>query len=119
MAWDSQAAILRKKVFLVLKQTLLLKQYFITNFFQKHKINLLLLVLLQAGGHVHRPADAEGLIAHTSTSPQQIPEQPNFADFSQFEVFAASGVNEEEEEETEKHSEVLQVCKALLYSLAC
>ncbi|XP_066471270.1 ralBP1-associated Eps domain-containing protein 1 isoform X5 [Tiliqua scincoides] len=65
----------------------------------------------QAGGHVHRPADAEGLIAHTSTSPQQIPEQPNFADFSQFEVFAASGVNEEEEEETEKHSEVLQVEK--------
>lgn len=58
---------------------------------------------------MHRPVDAESLIAHTSTSPQQIPEQPNFADFSQFEAFAASGVNEEEEDEIETHSEVLQV----------
>ncbi|XP_051471843.1 ralBP1-associated Eps domain-containing protein 1 isoform X11 [Apus apus] len=64
-----------------------------------------------AGPHVHRPVDAEGLIAHTSTSPQQIPEQPNFADFSQFEAFAASGVNKEEEDEIETHSEVLQVEK--------
>ncbi|XP_051648428.1 ralBP1-associated Eps domain-containing protein 1 isoform X10 [Manacus candei] len=61
-----------------------------------------------AGPHVHRPVDAEGLIAHTSTSPQQIPEQPNFADFSQFEAFAVSGVNKEEEDEIETHSEVLQ-----------
>uniref|UniRef100_A0A8C0GVD1 RALBP1 associated Eps domain containing 1 n=1 Tax=Chelonoidis abingdonii TaxID=106734 RepID=A0A8C0GVD1_CHEAB len=60
------------------------------------------------GPHVHRPVDAESLIAHTSTSPQQIPEQPNFADFSQFEAFAASSVNEEEEDEIETHSEVLQ-----------
>ncbi|XP_044279550.1 ralBP1-associated Eps domain-containing protein 1 isoform X5 [Varanus komodoensis] len=65
----------------------------------------------QAGSHVHRPADTEGLIAHTSTSPQQIPEQPNFADFSHFEVFAASGVNEEEDEEIEKHPEISQVEK--------
>ncbi|KAM6406670.1 ralBP1-associated Eps domain-containing protein 1 isoform 21-T21 [Pluvialis apricaria] len=64
-----------------------------------------------AGPHVHRPVDAEGLIAHTSTSPQQIPEQPNFADFSQFEAFAVSGVSKEEEEEIETHSEVLQVEK--------
>ncbi|XP_074020391.1 ralBP1-associated Eps domain-containing protein 1 isoform X6 [Numenius arquata] len=61
-----------------------------------------------AGPHVHRPVDAEGLIAHTSTSPQQIPEQPNFADFSQFEAFAVSGVSKEEEDEIETHSEVLQ-----------
>ncbi|XP_030344923.1 ralBP1-associated Eps domain-containing protein 1 isoform X19 [Strigops habroptila] len=61
-----------------------------------------------AGPHVHRPVDAEGLIAHTSTSPQQIPEQPNFADFSQFEAFAVSGVNKEEDDEIETHSEVLQ-----------
>ncbi|XP_072499562.1 ralBP1-associated Eps domain-containing protein 1 isoform X11 [Notamacropus eugenii] len=60
------------------------------------------------GPHVHRPVDAEGLITHTSTSPQQIPEQPNFADFSQFEVFAASSVNEEPDDETEKHPEVFQ-----------
>uniref|UniRef100_A0A8C0D572 RALBP1 associated Eps domain containing 1 n=1 Tax=Balaenoptera musculus TaxID=9771 RepID=A0A8C0D572_BALMU len=59
------------------------------------------------GPIVHRPVDADGLITHTSTSPQQIPEQPNFADFSQFEVFAASNVNEEQDDEAEKHPEVL------------
>uniref|UniRef100_A0A8C3KSU3 RALBP1 associated Eps domain containing 1 n=1 Tax=Chrysolophus pictus TaxID=9089 RepID=A0A8C3KSU3_CHRPC len=64
-----------------------------------------------AGPHVHRPVDADGLISHTSTSPQQIPEQPNFADFSQFEAFAASGVNKEEDDEIETHSEALQVEK--------
>uniref|UniRef100_A0A2K6KDF4 RALBP1 associated Eps domain containing 1 n=1 Tax=Rhinopithecus bieti TaxID=61621 RepID=A0A2K6KDF4_RHIBE len=61
------------------------------------------------GPAVHRPVDADGLITHTSTSPQQIPEQPNFADFSQFEVFAASNVNEEQDDEAEKHPEVLPV----------
>ncbi|KAF7483806.1 Hypothetical predicted protein [Marmota monax] len=61
------------------------------------------------GPTVHRPVDADGLMTHTSTSPQQIPEQPNFADFSQFEVFAASNVNEEQDDEAEKHSEVLPV----------
>uniref|UniRef100_A0A803VLU4 RALBP1 associated Eps domain containing 1 n=1 Tax=Ficedula albicollis TaxID=59894 RepID=A0A803VLU4_FICAL len=60
------------------------------------------------GPHVHRSVDADGLIAHTSTSPQQIPEQPNFADFSQFEAFAVSGVNKEEDDEIETHSEALQ-----------
>lgn len=53
--------------------------------------------------------DADALITHTSTSPQQIPEQPNFADFSQFEVFAASSVSEEQDSEAEKHPEVLPV----------
>uniref|UniRef100_A0A8C6CJQ0 RALBP1 associated Eps domain containing 1 n=1 Tax=Moschus moschiferus TaxID=68415 RepID=A0A8C6CJQ0_MOSMO len=64
------------------------------------------------GPVVHRPVDADGLITHTSTSPQQIPEQPNFADFSQFDVFAASNVNEEQDDEAEKHPEVLPVEKA-------
>ncbi|KAM6185564.1 ralBP1-associated Eps domain-containing protein 1 isoform 5-T5 [Rhynchocyon petersi] len=64
------------------------------------------------GPVVHRPVDADGLIAHTSTSPQQIPEQPNFADFSQFEVLAASSVNEEQDDEAEKHPEVLPVEKS-------
>uniref|UniRef100_A0A8C6IDC9 RalBP1 associated Eps domain containing protein n=1 Tax=Mus spicilegus TaxID=10103 RepID=A0A8C6IDC9_MUSSI len=64
------------------------------------------------GPSVHRPVDADGLITHTSTSPQQIPEQPNFADFSQFEVFAASNVSEEQESEAEKHPEVLPAEKA-------
>lgn len=67
----------------------------------------------QAPGPVaHRPVDADGLMTHTSTSPQQIPEQPNFADFSQFEVLAASNVNEEQDNEAEKHAEVLPVEKA-------
>ncbi|KAL7987720.1 hypothetical protein Chor_006639 [Crotalus horridus] len=65
----------------------------------------------QAGSHVHRPADADGLIVHNSTSPQQIPEQPNFADFSHFEVFAASNVNEDDVEEIEKLPEAVQVEK--------
>ncbi|XP_008820254.1 ralBP1-associated Eps domain-containing protein 1 isoform X6 [Nannospalax galili] len=64
------------------------------------------------GPSVHRPVDADGLITHTSTSPQQIPEQPNFADFSQFEVFAASNVTEEQDGDAEKHPEVLLVEKA-------
>ncbi|EAW47903.1 RALBP1 associated Eps domain containing 1, isoform CRA_a [Homo sapiens] len=64
------------------------------------------------GPAVHRPVDADGLITHTSTSPQQIPEQPNFADFSQFEVFAASNVNDEQDDEAEKHPEVLPAEKA-------
>ncbi|XP_058234748.1 ralBP1-associated Eps domain-containing protein 1 isoform X3 [Hemibagrus wyckioides] len=38
--------------------------------------------------HGHRSVDGDGLPAHSSTSPQQIPEQPNFADFSQFQAFA-------------------------------
>ncbi|KAJ8275159.1 hypothetical protein COCON_G00097840 [Conger conger] len=40
------------------------------------------------GPHGHRSAEGDGLPAHPSTSPQQIPEQPNFADFSQFQAFA-------------------------------
>ncbi|KAL1770102.1 ralBP1-associated Eps domain-containing protein 1 isoform X6 [Sigmodon hispidus] len=64
------------------------------------------------GPSVHRPVDADGLITHTSTSPQQIPEQPNFADFSQFEVFAASNVTEEQDNEAETHPEVLPAEKA-------
>lgn len=75
-------------------------------------LNIFVVLLQGAGPHVHRPVDAEGLIAHTSTSPQQIPEQPNFADFSQFEAFAVSGVNKEEEDEIETHSEVLQVSRS-------
>ncbi|PNI86982.1 REPS1 isoform 18, partial [Pan troglodytes] len=39
-------------------------------------------------------------------------EQPNFADFSQFEVFAASNVNDEQDDEAEKHPEVLPAEKA-------
>uniref|UniRef100_A0A673LXY6 RalBP1-associated Eps domain-containing protein 1-like n=1 Tax=Sinocyclocheilus rhinocerous TaxID=307959 RepID=A0A673LXY6_9TELE len=38
--------------------------------------------------HGHRSVEGDGLPAHTSTSPHQMPEQPNFADFSQFQVFA-------------------------------
>ncbi|XP_066461590.1 ralBP1-associated Eps domain-containing protein 1 isoform X3 [Eleutherodactylus coqui] len=53
-----------------------------------------------SGSHVHRSVDADGL-SHPSTSPQQMPEQPNFADFSQFEAFA-SCVTEQQVEDPEK-----------------
>lgn len=74
-------------------------------------LNIFVILFQGTGPHVHRSVDADGLIAHTSTSPQQIPEQPNFADFSQFEAFAVSGVNKEEEDEIETHSEGLQVSR--------
>ncbi|XP_048841197.1 ralBP1-associated Eps domain-containing protein 1 isoform X3 [Brienomyrus brachyistius] len=57
-----------------------------------------------AGSHAHRPADGDSLGPHASTSPQQIPEQPNFADFSQFQAFAV----EQPSDETEKHAEGAQ-----------
>ncbi|XP_063299365.1 ralBP1-associated Eps domain-containing protein 1 isoform X6 [Pelobates fuscus] len=58
-----------------------------------------------SGSHGHRSVESEGLVAHPSTSPQQIPEQPNFADFSQFEAFA-SCATEEPSDESEKQSDV-------------
>ncbi|XP_059212268.1 ralBP1-associated Eps domain-containing protein 1 isoform X2 [Centropristis striata] len=43
------------------------------------------------GGHrAEAEAAPGGGAALTTTSPQQIPQQPNFADFSQFQAFAAS-----------------------------
>ncbi|KAK2889928.1 ralBP1-associated Eps domain-containing protein 1 isoform X1 [Channa argus] len=47
----------------------------------------------------------------TTTSPQQIPQQPNFADFSQFQAFAASE-QPSSLPEVDKHSEATQVDKA-------
>uniref|UniRef100_A0A3B4YIQ6 RALBP1 associated Eps domain containing 1 n=1 Tax=Seriola lalandi dorsalis TaxID=1841481 RepID=A0A3B4YIQ6_SERLL len=47
----------------------------------------------------------------TTTSPQQIPQQPNFADFSQFQAFAASE-QPSSLPEVDKHSEAGQVDKA-------
>lgn len=38
----------------------------------------------------HRPEADGAAAAGGTTSPQQIPQQPNFADFSQFQAFAAS-----------------------------
>ncbi|XP_075718543.1 ralBP1-associated Eps domain-containing protein 1 isoform X3 [Rhinoderma darwinii] len=62
-----------------------------------------------SGSHMHHSVDAEGLLTHPSTSPQQMPEQPNFADFSQFEAFA-SCVTDQQAEDPEK-PEVVQVEK--------
>uniref|UniRef100_A0A665TAD1 RALBP1 associated Eps domain containing 1 n=1 Tax=Echeneis naucrates TaxID=173247 RepID=A0A665TAD1_ECHNA len=47
----------------------------------------------------------------TTTSPQQIPQQPNFADFSQFQAFAASE-QPSSLPEVDKHSEAGQADKA-------
>ncbi|MEQ2171684.1 hypothetical protein GOODEAATRI_013285 [Goodea atripinnis] len=58
----------------------------------------------------HR-VDSEGVPAGgavlTTTSPQQIPQQPNFADFSQFQAFAASE-QPSSLPEIDKHSEAGQ-----------
>ncbi|CAB1342942.1 unnamed protein product [Coregonus sp. 'balchen'] len=56
-----------------------------------------------SGPHSGHRSD-EGLATHSTTSPQQIPEQPNFADFSQFQAFAASDQPSDDEE---KHPESL------------
>uniref|UniRef100_A0A3B3UE36 RALBP1 associated Eps domain containing 1 n=1 Tax=Poecilia latipinna TaxID=48699 RepID=A0A3B3UE36_9TELE len=53
------------------------------------------------------PAGGAGL---TTTSPQQIPQQPNFADFSQFQAFAASE-QPSSLPDIDKHSEAGQVHK--------
>ncbi|XP_033860443.2 ralBP1-associated Eps domain-containing protein 1-like isoform X6 [Acipenser ruthenus] len=65
-----------------------------------------------AGPHMHRSVDGDGVVVHSSTSPQQIPEQPNFADFSQFEVFA-SVATEESSDEGENHSDAVQADKPI------
>lgn len=57
--------------------------------------------------HGHRSVDGDGLPAHSSTSPQQIPEQPNFADFSQFQAFAV----EQPADEGDKQQDSGQVGK--------
>ncbi|XP_066515166.1 ralBP1-associated Eps domain-containing protein 1 isoform X1 [Hoplias malabaricus] len=57
--------------------------------------------------HGHRSVDGDSLPAHTSTSPQQIPEQPNFADFSQFQAFTV----EQPTDDGEKQPECVQVEK--------
>ncbi|XP_040206468.1 ralBP1-associated Eps domain-containing protein 1 isoform X1 [Rana temporaria] len=61
-----------------------------------------------SGTHVHRSMEAEGIVALPSTSPQQIPEQPNFADFSHFAEFASC---EQLAEDSEKQAEAVQVEK--------
>uniref|UniRef100_A0A4W5NNJ1 RALBP1 associated Eps domain containing 1 n=1 Tax=Hucho hucho TaxID=62062 RepID=A0A4W5NNJ1_9TELE len=61
-----------------------------------------------SGPHSGHRSD-EGLAAHSTTSPHQIPEQPNFADFSQFQAFAAS---DQLSDDGEKHPESLPLEKS-------
>ncbi|XP_044185612.1 ralBP1-associated Eps domain-containing protein 1 isoform X1 [Thunnus albacares] len=65
--------------------------------------------------HTGHRVEAEGApgggAALTTTSPQQIPQQPNFADFSQFQAFAASE-QPSSLPEVDKHSESGQVEKS-------
>ncbi|XP_028858395.1 ralBP1-associated Eps domain-containing protein 1 isoform X2 [Denticeps clupeoides] len=60
------------------------------------------------GAHGHRSGEGDSLPPHCSTSPQQIPEQPNFADFSQFQAFT-----EQPSEDGEKGVDGAQVEKAV------
>uniref|UniRef100_A0A672S1C5 RalBP1-associated Eps domain-containing protein 1-like n=1 Tax=Sinocyclocheilus grahami TaxID=75366 RepID=A0A672S1C5_SINGR len=52
--------------------------------------------------HGHRSVEGDGLSAHTSTSPHQMPEQPNFADFSQFQAFAVDQPADDGEKPSDK-----------------
>uniref|UniRef100_A0A8C9WDC3 RALBP1 associated Eps domain containing 1 n=1 Tax=Scleropages formosus TaxID=113540 RepID=A0A8C9WDC3_SCLFO len=61
-----------------------------------------------SGSHGHRSTDGDALGPHASTSPQKIPEQPNFADFSHFQAFAS----EQPPDDADKHGEVPQAEKA-------
>ncbi|XP_067901628.1 ralBP1-associated Eps domain-containing protein 1 isoform X7 [Heterodontus francisci] len=54
---------------------------------------------------LHRSAEADGL-----TSPHQMPEQPNFADFRQFEAFVSKSTEQQIDDST-KHSEAIQAEK--------
>ncbi|XP_028253214.1 ralBP1-associated Eps domain-containing protein 1 isoform X2 [Parambassis ranga] len=63
------------------------------------------------GHRVEAEAVPGGGAVLTTTSPQQIPQQPNFADFSQFQAFAASE-QPSSLPEVDKHSEAGQVDKA-------
>ncbi|XP_028996399.1 ralBP1-associated Eps domain-containing protein 1 isoform X2 [Betta splendens] len=63
------------------------------------------------GHRVDAEAVPGGGAVLTATSPQQIPQQPNFADFSQFQAFAASE-QPSSLPEVDKHSEGGQVDKA-------
>ncbi|KAI1895750.1 hypothetical protein AGOR_G00109920 [Albula goreensis] len=54
-----------------------------------------------AVSHGHHSVERDSTAPHPSTSPQLIPEQPNFADFSQFEVFAAEPLSDEGEKTPE------------------
>lgn len=55
--------------------------------------------------HGHRSVDGDVLPSLSSTSPQQMPEQPNFADFSQFQAFAV----EPPADEVDKQQDGVQV----------
>ncbi|KAF7656302.1 hypothetical protein LDENG_00043880 [Lucifuga dentata] len=65
-----------------------------------------------SGPHSSHRAEAESTsAAPPPTSPQQIPQQPNFADFSQFQVFTASE-QPSSLPEVDKHNEPGQVDKS-------
>ncbi|XP_078413596.1 ralBP1-associated Eps domain-containing protein 1 isoform X4 [Cetorhinus maximus] len=55
---------------------------------------------------LHRSAEADGHAARTSTSPHQMPEQPNFADFRQFEAFVSKST-EQQMDDSAKHTETI------------
>ncbi|XP_069371583.1 ralBP1-associated Eps domain-containing protein 1 isoform X2 [Paralichthys olivaceus] len=67
--------------------------------------------LPHTGHRVEAEAVPGGGAGLTTTSPQQMPQQPNFADFSQFQAFAASE-QPSSLPEVDKHSEAGQVEKA-------
>uniref|UniRef100_A0A673MMQ6 RalBP1-associated Eps domain-containing protein 1-like n=1 Tax=Sinocyclocheilus rhinocerous TaxID=307959 RepID=A0A673MMQ6_9TELE len=61
--------------------------------------------------HGHRSVEGDGLPAHTSTSPHQMPEQPNFADFSQFQAFAVDQPADDGENASDKTTGTMKTAK--------
>uniref|UniRef100_A0A671P2K4 RalBP1-associated Eps domain-containing protein 1-like n=1 Tax=Sinocyclocheilus anshuiensis TaxID=1608454 RepID=A0A671P2K4_9TELE len=61
--------------------------------------------------HGHRSVEGDGLPAHTSTSPHQMPEQPNFADFSQFQAFAVDQPADDGEKPSDKTTGTMRTAK--------
>uniref|UniRef100_A0A672S6D7 RalBP1-associated Eps domain-containing protein 1-like n=1 Tax=Sinocyclocheilus grahami TaxID=75366 RepID=A0A672S6D7_SINGR len=61
--------------------------------------------------HGHRSVEGDGLPAHTSTSPHQMPEQPNFADFSQFQAFAVDQPADDGENTSDKTTGTMKTAK--------
>uniref|UniRef100_A0A672S1Z1 RalBP1-associated Eps domain-containing protein 1-like n=1 Tax=Sinocyclocheilus grahami TaxID=75366 RepID=A0A672S1Z1_SINGR len=61
--------------------------------------------------HGHRSVEGDGLSAHTSTSPHQMPEQPNFADFSQFQAFAVDQPADDGEKPSDKSTGTMRTAK--------
>uniref|UniRef100_A0A8C1T5Z7 RALBP1 associated Eps domain containing 1 n=1 Tax=Cyprinus carpio TaxID=7962 RepID=A0A8C1T5Z7_CYPCA len=82
-----------------------------TSYQVTHIIRYVMFNLQTSVPHGHRSVEGDGLPAITSTSPQQMPEQPNFADFSQFQVFAVDQPADDGEKPSDKTTGTMRTAK--------